>query len=44
MASSNQDEHDVDVSLASKADDALLGGIASIELLLVLDHLFDPPE
>lgn len=30
MASSNQDEHDVEVSLASNVDDALLGGIVSV--------------
>ena len=43
-ASSNHDEHDVDVSLARITEDALLCGIPSMLklLLFVLDHLFAP--
>lgn len=46
MASSNQEEHDVDVSFASSVDDALLAGMASNDRPLPLDHLEldgDPP-
>lgn len=40
MASSNQEEHDVEVSFANIAEEALLGGIVS---MLLFDHrlLFD---
>lgn len=38
IASSNQEEHEVEVSLASKVEEALLAGIMSSDSPLPFDH------